>query len=226
MTNERHQPIVKLQTCDVGRGFLSVMNRRRTNREFGAAPITLKQLGDCLFSGLGITGFIETPIPGLGPLPLKMTPSGGARNPYEAYVVARNVSSLSPAIYHYSALEHTLGPVAASPEVSIGQILGDQLWADDAAALVLLVAHFDRVSWKYPHFSSYRVVLIEAGHIAQNMALTATSDDLAVAQTCAISDRLAEELLDLDPINQAAIYAVVIGSRPGERGSSPTPALD
>jgi SagB-type dehydrogenase family enzyme len=215
LTNEHHSPIVELPPCKTGQGLLSIMNRRRTDREFGAAPISLKQLGDCLFSGLGITGFIETTIPGLGPLPLKMTPSGGARNPYEAYVVARNVSGLSPAIYHYSAREHTLGWVAALPEASIGQILGNQAWADDAAALVILAADFSRVSWKYPHFSGYRVVLIEAGHIAQNMALTATSEDLAVAQTCAISDRLVEELLDLDPITRAAIYAVVIGSGSG-----------
>ena len=37
-----------------------------------------------------------------------MTPSGGARNPYEAYVYVRNVEQLAPGMYHYSAAENSL----------------------------------------------------------------------------------------------------------------------
>ena len=58
-----------------------------------------------------------------------MTPSGGARNPYEAYVFARNVEGLEPGIYHYSALEHSLARVsAATPALS--DLVGGQEWAD------------------------------------------------------------------------------------------------
>ena len=41
-----------------------------------------------------------------------MTPSGGARNPYEAYVFARKVDGLEAGIYHYSALDHDLAKVS------------------------------------------------------------------------------------------------------------------
>ena len=67
--------------------------------------ITLKQLSDCLFAGMGITGETTN---GIATLPLGMTPSGGARNPYEAYIYAVNVEGLAPGFYHYSAADHDL----------------------------------------------------------------------------------------------------------------------
>ena len=60
------------------------MRARRTVRGFINKPVTLDEIGTCLFAGLGIVGFYEHD--DLGRMPLKMTPSGGARNPFEAYV--------------------------------------------------------------------------------------------------------------------------------------------
>jgi nitroreductase len=57
------------------------------------------------------------------------------------------------------------------------------------------------------------VVLLEAGHIAQNILLAATARGLASAPTCAITDRVAERLCGLDPVTQAAVYAVAVGPR-------------
>ena len=64
---------------------IELMARRRTVRSAATPTITLQQLSDCLFAGLGITGATQNVV---GALPLGMTPSGGARNPYEAYVYA------------------------------------------------------------------------------------------------------------------------------------------
>jgi hypothetical protein len=82
--------------------LLALMARRRTNRTTATPTITAKQLSDCLFAGLGITGETTNCV---GTLPLGMTPSGGARNPYEAYVVALGVDGLEPGVYHYSAAD-------------------------------------------------------------------------------------------------------------------------
>jgi hypothetical protein len=57
-------------------------------------------------------------------LPLKMTPSGGARNPYEAYVYALNVEGLPFGVYHYSAIDNTLGLLSSSPHCSATELLG------------------------------------------------------------------------------------------------------
>jgi SagB-type dehydrogenase family enzyme len=211
-TNAGLPDIVQLSAPPGDNGILSVMRRRRSYRGFDATKwISLDHVRDCLFSGFGITGFIETPIPGEGHLPLTMTPSGGARNPYEGYLYARRVERLKPGFYHYSALDNTLGLVTASDLPSVGDVLARQPWFDDAAAVILLVADFARTIWKYAHPTGFRVVLLEAGHIAQNILLTATAAGLASAPTCAISDSLTQGLLGLTSLTASVVYSVSVG---------------
>jgi SagB-type dehydrogenase family enzyme len=200
--------------------LLAVMRRRRSCRAFDAeAPLPLAALADCLFAGLGIVGFARSPSGGPDLLPMTMTPSGGARNPYEAFVFARAVESLPTGTYHYSALGHSLAPVAtAEPFPRLGAVLGGQEWFDDAGAIVVLVASLQRTMWKYPHPGGLRVVLIEAGHVAQNMLLCAARHGLAAAPTCALADGLIERLTGADRVTQAACHAVALGVR------SPTPS--
>lgn len=195
---------------------LATMRRRRSSRAFEPdMPLPIAALADCLFSGFGVVGFIEHESAGAGRLPLTMTPSGGARNPYEAYVAVRNVSTLAPGVYHYAAVDHTLARVDApgSGLPGLHELLGGQEWFAHAGVVLLLAASFRRTSWKYPHPGALRVVLIEAGHIAQNVLLCATRHGLAAAPTCAISDGVAERICGLDPVTQAVVYAVALGVR-------------
>jgi SagB-type dehydrogenase family enzyme len=197
-------------------GVFSSMARRRSFRGFGAQQaISRSDLKDCLYSGLGIVGFASTDT---GLLPLKMTPSGGARNPFEAYVCVYHVDGLNPGLYHYSAVDNTLGRVPSPPVPTADCIVDQQPWFRNAAALVILVAHFERTMWKYGHPTGFRVVLLEAGHIAQNMLLAAAANDLAATPSCAINDTAADALCGLNPVLQSAIYTVAIG----RRGPQPT----
>jgi SagB-type dehydrogenase family enzyme len=212
-TNDDLAEVVELPAGDLGEPPLSLMARRRTHREFVQEPIPLELIGDCLTSGLRITDFIHPPPPldGMGNLPLKMTPSGGARNPFEGYVYARDVEGLRPGIHHYSATEHSLGLVSDSPAAPPSMMLGNQPYFDAAPAVLLLVANYDRVMWKYPHHTAYRVVLVEAGHIGQNVALVATARGYAAAPTSAIGGGAADRALLLDPIRQALVYGIALG---------------
>ncbi|WP_257450737.1 SagB/ThcOx family dehydrogenase [Archangium lipolyticum] len=215
-TNERYKTVVQLAPPQFDSEILSVMRNRRSYRGFGDKPVTVEQLRDCLVAGVGITGFIESPLEGMGQIPLKMTPSAGGRNPYEAFVYARNVEELPRGVYHYSATENSLGLVNDSELPNLGELVGGQPWFDNAAAAIFLVANFDRTMWKYPHPTGYRVVLIESGHIAQNMLLTATLHGLASAPTSAISDSLAERTLLLNSITQSVVYTILLGPRSGQ----------
>jgi SagB-type dehydrogenase family enzyme len=192
-------------------GFAELAARRRSRRSFDPArPMPLAALADCLFSALAIVAFGETGVPGEEPLPLTTTPSGGARNPFEAFVAVRAVEGLEPGVYHYAGLDHSLGRVRAG-RPDLAALLGNQAWFADAGAVILLVAVFERCMWKYPHPTGFRVVLLEAGHIAQNLLLAATERGLAATPTCAISDRTAEALCGLDRLAHAAVHSVALG---------------
>ncbi|MVA98764.1 SagB/ThcOx family dehydrogenase [Nitratireductor sp. CAU 1489] len=198
---------IRLPEALDGNELFRLMARRRTVRKAGAQTITLKQLSDCLFAGLGITGETHGVT---GSLPLSMTPSGGARNPYEAYIFARSVDGLAPGIYHYSALDHDLGRIEASCLPKLSELTGTQEWADEMACLIVLAADLRRTMWKYEDPNAYRVVLIEAGHIGQNIMLAATHHDLTACPTAALSHARISQLLKFDSVAVAPIYALTL----------------
>jgi len=185
------------------------MAKRRTNRVMLDAPIALEQLADCFLFSMAITAFIENP--DIVDLPLKMTPSGGGRNPYEAYVCVRNVTGLPPGTYHYSALDRTLGVVGEGAPPPFPTLLAGQQWTSTAAAVIFLVANFERPMWKYQDPHGYRVVMMEAGHIAQNIMLVATHYDFVANPSGAFSRSAVEETLHVGGVTQSVLYALVLG---------------
>ena len=195
-----------------GNELLKLMSHRRSRRNVLPEPISLEALSECLFAGLGITGFVKSQT---AILPLKMTPSGGARNPFEGYVWARNVEGLPAGIYHYSAVEHSLQWVGKSPQKQPQDFVQKQDWADNMPALIFLVAVLERVTWKYSDPNAYRVVMIEAGHIAQNMMLACTKNQLTACPTAALSHKEISAILGLTRITQTPIYALLVG-KPSE----------
>ncbi len=160
----------------------------------------------------------------MGDLPLKMTPSGGARNPFEAYVRVGNVDGIAPGFYHYSAVDQTLGLVAAAPNPPASALLCGQDWWDGAGAVIFLVANFRRTMWKYEHPMAYRAVLIEAGHIGQNVMIAATHHGLCAGPTAFVRDAMLEEILQLDRVMQSVVYALIVGAPTPERRVNPLSA--
>ncbi len=214
MRNAPRLPVIALPDAGKRTDLLELMARRRTVRAAGSPSIALSQLADCLYAGMGITGFTSNVV---GDLPLGMTPSGGARNPYEAYVFARSVDGLEAGIYHYSALDHDLAKVSGVlPKFS--ELIGGQDWADEMPCLIVLTADLRRTMWKYRDPNAYRVVLIEAGHIGQNVMLAATHHGLSACPTAALSQGRIRELLGLKRITDAPVYAMTL-SVPGSEPS-------
>jgi SagB-type dehydrogenase family enzyme len=191
-----------------GKGpLLDLMRTRRTNRTSAGAELQLQQIARCLYAGLGIVGTIKATS---GDVPLSMTPSGGARNPYEAFAIVRRSADFDPGVYHYCAADQVMEKVQdLTTDAKLASLFGDQEWMDDMAAVIVLVATFERTMWKYQDPNAYRVVLIEAGHIGQNIMLAATEQGLTVCPSAAMSHSKVSDLLKLE--NRAVhvpIYAM------------------
>src|SRR4029453_10083609 len=62
-TNESCEVIHRLPRPDLTQGLMGVMSRRRSIRAYLPDPMPLESLRDCLFAGLGITGFLDTHLP-------------------------------------------------------------------------------------------------------------------------------------------------------------------
>ncbi|MDX1461151.1 MAG: SagB/ThcOx family dehydrogenase [Xanthomonadales bacterium] len=208
-THEGIEDRIELPNFDLEDPFFAELHARRSSRKYSGGSISLKALASCLFAANGVTSVNEHGP--FGVLPKTMTPSGGARNPYELYVYARAVTDVAPGFYHYSALDHDLAPVNTSTTPRPIELLGTQKWTNDAAAIVFMVATFERMAWKYRQPLAWRVVLMETGYIAQNLLLAANHLGLAAAPTGALAESRIEEIIGVDGLQSAAIFAVVIG---------------
>jgi SagB-type dehydrogenase family enzyme len=199
--------------------FPDVLRKRRTWRRFSKSPVRLDELSTVLGLAVGVQQWVRS---GGGDLPLKTSPSGGARHPVECYVVARHVRGLEAGVYHYAADRHVLerlrGPV--SPE-RIASYYPSSTYFAKASAHVFLTAVFARQLWRYPYSRAYRAALAEAGHVCQTFCLTSTWLGLAPFCLMGLADSLIEQDLGLDGISESVLYAAGVGRPP--RGSTWAP---
>jgi len=190
--------------------FIKALLRRRTHRGFSSAPLDMERLSALLHHTWGVKGFIDSWL--LGPLPLKTSPSAGARHPCEVYVLALRVSGLPCGLYHYAADRHLLECI--STEVSCENATdycAGQAWVGEAAALFLTTAVFPRTMWKYRFPRTYRTVLADAAHLCQTFCLVATYLELAPFCTMALKDSVIEADLGIDGITESILYVAGVG---------------
>lgn len=196
--------------------FEQVLLARKTHRAFSRRPVLLRDIAALLHYTWGVTGRIAAPP--FGRLFHKTSPSAGARHPVEVYLLAMRVSGLAQGLYHYDCLHHRLERLrsfAAVPK-ALAWTAG-QDFVGDASALFIMTAVFPRVLWKYRFARSYRVVLLDAGHLCQTFCLVATWLGLAPFCTAAFEDTLIERDLGLDGIRESAIYVAGVGAPPEGR---------
>jgi SagB-type dehydrogenase family enzyme len=193
--------------------FPQVLLARRTWRRFSSKPIPVHALSTLLALTYKIQGSVAGP--GNVRLPLKTSPSGGARHSIEAYVLVRNVSDVAKGLYHYAADQHALELLRSGlARRDVRKYLPNQPGFESAAALVLMTSVFERVQWKYEFGRAYRVILAEAGHLCQTFCLTATWLGLAPFCTMALADSVIERDLRIDGIKESVLYVAGIGARP------------
>ena len=210
----RGAPQIELPKARDDGEFPQTLVTRRTWRSFSTRPVSKMDLSTLLGLTWGVYGWID--LPGQGRLPMKTSPSGGARHPIEVYVLARRVDGVRPGLYHYAADRHRLERVrAGASRRQIVKYLPTQTWFGTAAAVMFMTAVFARTQWKYDFPRAYRVILAEAGHLCQTFCLTATWLGLAPFCTMALADSVIERDLGIDGVTESVLYAAGVGSRPG-----------
>ena len=146
-----------------------------------------------------------------GKYEFRTAPSAGALYPIETYVVVNNVEELDPGVYHYNIQNHYLellkeGDYAVETAKAA---LGQRMCAE-APVVFIWTAIFQRMKWKYGQ-RAYRYIYLDAGHIAENLALNATSLGLGSCQIGALYDNEVNQIIDVDGTEESVIYMSVVG---------------
>ena len=186
----------------------NLLQRRVSCRAYADRPLAARDLASLLWSGYGIArGVVEPQL-----TTYRTVPSAGALYPLELLALTRRVEALEDGLYRYEAAAHELQPRGLTSVA--GDAWRDALLAEPAARtanlIVFIVAVFDRTQRKYGP-RGYRYALLEAGHVAQNICLTAT--ELGLGSLClgGYRDAKLNALLGLDSRRVGVVYGVIVG---------------
>jgi SagB-type dehydrogenase family enzyme len=216
----RSLPLARAVPEEDGAALGRILVARRTTREFSKRPVSFDDLSVVVRATWGQTGWIETEL--LGRLVVKTSPSAGAMQPLECYVLAWNVRGLPDGLFHYDVPSDALRLLRRGNfRRQAVRIASGQSWVGDAAFVCVVTAVFRRTLWKYRYENALRAVWLEAGHVAQTFALVATGRGLGPFQTAAFQDSLAEKLLGLDGVSEFPVYVLGAGVPREPAGRAP-----
>ncbi|MFQ6116802.1 MAG: SagB/ThcOx family dehydrogenase [Candidatus Bipolaricaulia bacterium] len=176
--------------------------RRRSVRDYSREPLALEELARLLFCGVGVTGPQEHQ---------RAAPSAGGLTPIEVYPVINNVEGLERGLYHYDAIGHRLHILRQEDlRGEIAKACLDQDFLAEAGIVLVLSAVHRRTGWKYGE-RAYRYVLLDAGHVAQNIQLEAVSLGLGACAVGAFFDEELNRFLGLVEEEEFTVLAVAVG---------------
>ena len=182
----------------------SVLQARRSRRNYSRAPIGLDELSLLLWASQGVTAQA-------GPYYLRTAPSAGALYPIETYLVVERVVDVAPGIYHFDVKGFQLEALSQGSHMNqlVSAALG-QGFLRDAAVVFLWSAVPRRTMSKYGA-RGLRYIFMDAGNVCQNLLLAAEALGLGACPVAAFFDHELNELLGIDGIEETAIYMAAIG---------------
>jgi len=181
-----------------------ILKSRRSRRNFAQKPISLDSLSQIIWACQGITRQLA----GTG---LRTAPSAGALYPVETYLAVNHVSELAQGIYHYPVHRHALERLKEGDyRKQISKAALDQKMCGEAAAVFIWTGIFERSMWKYRQ-RAFRYIYLDAGHIAQNLALAAQALGLGSCQIAALYDEEVNQILGVDGQAESVLYMSALG---------------
>jgi SagB-type dehydrogenase family enzyme len=179
------------------------VQRRHSTREYAGTPLSAETLGALVRHAGGLRD---------GSTGRRTAPSSGALYPIEIYPVVNDVTGVDPGVYHYDIRRHGLSRVRAGAVGEDVMRYGlDQDFLATANVVVVLTLIHQRMRFKYRD-RSYRYGLLEAGHLGQNLYLTAATLGLGACAVGAFHDDGINDLLGVDGREEVAVYLLAAGN--------------
>lgn len=182
------------------------LQNRRSRRRYVPKPLSLENLAMLLWASQGISARS-------GNFFFRTAPSAGALYPVETYLSLRDVEGVPAGLYHFQPAEFVLERLQ---EGFIGDkvaaaALGQHFLAS-ASVVFIWSAVLRRNFSKYGH-RGLRYVMMDVGHICQNLLLAAEGLGLGACAVAAFFDDQLNDLLGLDGLEESVIYLAGVGLR-------------
>ncbi len=176
---------------------------RKSIRRFSGEPLTLEDVSQLLWAAGGMT------VDGVTG-PTRAFPSAGAVYPLEIYLVAGNVTGLSPGVYHYDWRKHSLVPVKKGDlREDLSKAALSQRMVGEAPVSIVVTALHAKTARRYGQRGAVRYVSMDTGHLGQNVHLQAQSMGLGTVMVGAFMDNKVLDVIDAK--NELPVYIMPIG---------------
>ncbi len=199
---------MNFEDLDIDNDFLHVINSRQSHRVFTQEKMSLLELSYLLWCSQGVKE-----IRGKSYATLRTVPGGGARHPFEVYMTIQNVEGLSNGYYHYLPMKHHIECLKEKEELKgfISESLEGQIWAAKANVVFYYSFVCYRAEWRYGIYA-HRMNMADAGHVTENVYLSATSIGLGGCAIGAVVGSLCDKEFGLDGEEEFIFYAMPVGT--------------
>jgi SagB-type dehydrogenase family enzyme len=120
-----------------------------------------------------------------------------------------DVQGLRPGPYRFVATEHKL-----ADKITLALWSGNRTQVKRSAVTFLWAAVACRMTWRYG-VRGYRHLLVDAGHVCQNLYLAAEAIGAGVCAIATFIDDDLNELIGSDGKEQFAVYLATVGKKQG-----------
>ncbi len=183
----------------------SIINRESI-RDYSETAISLKELSALLYATQGIKKTVN------GSTALRTVPSAGARHAFESYLAVMNVTGLKPGLYRYLPVEHKLLLLETDDQIGkkAASACLNQAFVAKSAVTFFWTALPYRMEWRYD-LAAHKVILLDAGHVCQNLYLAANAMRIGVCAVAAYDQEISDELLRVDGREEFTVYMAPAG---------------
>jgi SagB-type dehydrogenase family enzyme len=178
---------------------------RRSSRDFADAPMGLEEVATIAFLACGVHGGKDKDDAH------RNVPNSGGLGSVELSLIVQNVTGLTRGIYAYDSVRHWLVP--KSHGAYRQWVLRDLFYQSEfsaCATVFCLSVNMRRLKSKYG-VRGYRLGLLDAGHVSQNINLVAGALGLGVCPSAGYIDSELNRALKIDGLATAAVMSVLVG---------------
>jgi len=123
-------------------------------------------------------------------------------------MVTKALEGYPPSVIHYDPTAHRL-EILSRFEGDMQSLIREQPVELAYGTLVVFTSVWKRTGAKYGDFA-YLLALLEAGHMAQNLLLSATASGSNARPIMGFFDQKIIDLLDIDPEEEQPVYTVAV----------------
>lgn len=182
--------------------------QRKSSRVYTKEDIDLGTLSYLLWATQGVKA-----IRGNNYATLRTVPSGGARHPFETYLIIRQCSGITSGLYQYLPMTHQLAYIKKIDDfdTTIDNCVCGQTWVTKANCLFIYTFVAYRCEWRYG-IDAHRPAMIDLGHIGENLYLAAAALKLGTCGIAAFDGDYINELIGIDGNEEFAVYTQSLGT--------------